>query len=106
MKRIRSFIAVAVAIFAAVAAADDWTDPETGLRWAYRIEGDSATICNFYLYGRCGTSSSACIPALSPKPKGNLAVPAKLGGKPVKTIGEAAFSGSAKLLGCRYFHGL
>jgi hypothetical protein len=97
MKTLRSFVVVAVAACAAVAAADDWTDPATGLRWAYRIVDDAATICNFYLYGRCGTSSSACIPALSPKPKGNLAVPAKLGGKPVKTIGEAAFSGSAKL---------
>ena len=97
MKTSRLIIAAAAALCAATAAADDWTDPETGLRWAYRVEGDSATICNFYPYGRCGTSSSECIPALSPKPSGKLAIPAKLGGKKVVTIGEAAFAGSPKL---------
>ena len=76
----------AVILFAAVAFvtggtwADEWTDPDTGYTWTYRIDADGAKI-----------QKNSKSPAVSPTPTGDIIVPAVLGGKPVRRIGDGAF---------------
>ena len=67
------------------ALADTWYDSSTGYTWTYRINGDTAEIYN---------NSSA---AISPKPTGAVTIPSSLGGKPVTSIGDYAFSGCSGL---------
>ena len=69
------------------ALADTWTDPDTGYKWSYRIRGDVAEIYK---------SNSE---AISPRPAGVVAVPATLGGNPVKSLGASAFKGCGELTG-------
>ena len=76
MKQIQ-IILMAVSIVSCVVLctrADEWTDPETGYTWTYCICGDAVEVR-----------------AISPKPKGTITVPSKLGGKPVMGIGGSAF---------------
>ena len=56
------------------------TETIDGYTWTYRLNGETAEIYN--------NSRSA---AVSPKPAGNLTMPATLGGKPVTIIGDGAF---------------
>ena len=60
-----------------------WADTETigGYTWTYRINGDTAEIYK-------GFNKAA----ISPLPTGSLAIPSKLGGRPVTCIGSHAFS--------------
>ena len=57
-------------------------DTETvgGYTWTYRIKGNTAQI-GYY-----------STPAISPKPNGVVTIPSMLGGKPVTSIGDDAFS--------------
>ena len=66
--------------------ADTWTDPDTGYTWTYSSYGKAAQI-----YG--GYNSAA----ISPKPTDAVTIPATLGGKPVTSIGDYAFSGCSGL---------
>ena len=77
-------------IFAAIAllaASGAWADTETinGYTWTYRIIGDTAEIFNDY----------SC--AVTPSPTGAVTIPSTLGGKPVTSIGNRAFSGCSRL---------
>ena len=59
--------------------AETWIDPDTGFKWTYRLEGDTAAI-----YG-----GIYC--AISPSPTGTLTIPSRLGGRPVTIIGAGSF---------------
>jgi len=82
-KMLMALAAVAVAFGA-------WADTETvgGYTWTYRINGDTAEIYKGY--------NSA---AISPKPTGAVTIPTTLGGKPVTSIGNGAFSSCSSLTG-------
>ena len=73
---------VAVALVASVSWSDEWTDPDTGYTWTYRVNGDTVEI-----YG----SNWSC--AISPNPIGTLSIPPKLNDKIVTSIGDYAFLG-------------
>ena len=75
-KKLMMLVAAVVVAFGAWAA----TETVGGYTWTYRINGDTAEIYN---------NSSA---AISPKPTGAVTIPSTLGGKPVTSIGEGAFS--------------
>ena len=64
---------------------DEWTDPDTGYTWTYRINGDTAEI---FCYDESFYGGRT---AISPYPTGAMTVPSMLGGKPVTRIGNAAF---------------
>lgn len=55
--------------------------------WTYRIVGNTAEIYGTYNYGY------GYVPAISPSPTGSVAIPSTLGGKPVTSIGDYAFTG-------------
>jgi len=55
-----------------------WIDPATGLEWDYVETDDGVEICN----KRTGGT------AVSPKPRGMVAFPGSIDGKPVKSIGS------------------
>ena len=57
-----------------------WIDPATGLEWNYVDVDDGAEICNTRTGGT----------AVAPKPRGMVAFPGKIDGKPVKCIGSNA----------------
>ena len=79
---VKSLVAVAAAAFAMQAFAD--TEKANGFTWSYRLidNGKSAEI----------TSGVQYVPAILPDdPDGAVAIPAKLGGKPVTSIGDWAF---------------
>ena len=82
-KKLMMTVAAVAASF--VAMADTWTDPDTGYKWTYCINGDTAEIYN-------GGYS-----AISPEPTGAVTIPSTLGGKPVTSIGGYAFSGCSGL---------
>ena len=65
-----------------------WAATETigDYTWMYRIKGDTAEIY-------AGSSSRA----ISPSPAGAVTIPSALGGKPVTSIGNSAFSGCSGL---------
>ena len=76
-------------LFAAVAAAfGAWAATETvgDYTWTYRINGDTAEVYK-------GSS----LPAISPLPTGAVDIPSTLGGKPVTSIGDYAFSSCSGL---------
>ena len=75
----------------AAAALESFALEETvgNYTWSYEVNGDTATIC------KTEVSDSGRIDytvAVSPRPKGHLAIPGTLGGKPVVRIGESALS--------------
>ena len=69
-----------ILMFLNASVADTWIDPDTGWTWSYRIVGDTAELYN---------NGSA---AVSPCPNGAVEMPDSLGGMPVISIGEGAFS--------------
>ena len=74
----------------AAAALESFALEETvgNYTWSYEVNGDTATIC------KTEVSDSGRIDytvAVSPRPKGHLAIPGTLGGKPVVRIGPHAF---------------
>ena len=79
-KRIVIFFAAALAVTGVWA--DEWTDPDTGYTWTYRINGDTAEIYN---------NNISWSTAILPKPTGSVTIPSALGGKPVTCIGDFAF---------------
>ena len=81
--RLMMLLACASALFAGALWAD--TEMAYGLVWTYSIVNGKAEIRN---------SSST---AVSPKPKKDLVIPVKLGGKPVAVIGANALSGCSDL---------
>ena len=81
-KRIVMFLAAAMAVVCAQADTYTWTDPATGYTWKYDINGDEVVI------GSSGCHGDLCI---SPNPTGALTIPATIGGKMVKSIGDYAF---------------
>ena len=76
-----------VATLAVAFGAGAETETVGGYTWTYRINGDTAEI-----YGTYNSSSYSYTPAISPNPKGAVTIPSMLGGKPVTSIGENAFS--------------
>ena len=82
MKKLAMLMVVAFAVAVPLAADTEKVGDYT---WIYRIEGDTAEICN---------NASA---AISPSPTGAVTIPATLGGKPVTSIGGRAFSGCSGL---------
>ena len=86
---IKKLLAVlALALVAAMPLmADEWTDPNTGYTWVYRIKGGTAEIF--------GTQKSTYnyIPSISPLPTGSVIIPSTIGGKSVTSIGKLAFYG-------------
>ena len=68
-----------------------WADTEyaNGYTWTYRINGYTAEIYGSYSY-----SSYPCV---SPRPTGAVTIPSTLGGNPVTSIGNYAFSGCSGL---------
>ena len=82
---IKSIFSAVALVLAVGAQADEWTDPDTGYTWAYRVNGDTAEI-----YDERSTAFSP-LPAISPLPTGAVLVPSTLGGKPVTSIGQEAF---------------
>ena len=83
----KELIVLCAVVFAATMPlmADTWTDPDTDYTWTYRLNNDTAEICNNY---------SA---AITPSPTGAVAIPSMFGGKPVTSIGYCAFSGCSGL---------
>ena len=78
-------ILAAVVAAAFVARAD--TEKVGGYTWTYQINGDTAEIYSGGYYSA----------AISPKPNGAVTIPDTLGGKPVTSIGNYAFSGCTNL---------
>ena len=79
MKRL---MMLAVAALVALGAwADTWTDPDTGITWTYTVSDGKAILGG-------GSSSST---AVQRSTSGTLAIPAKLGRRPVTQIGSYAF---------------
>ena len=72
---------IVMLLAAMMAAAVAWADTETvnGYTWTYFIIDDTAEIYNDYNT------------AISPNPTGAVTIPSSLGGKPVTSIGDAAF---------------
>ena len=81
MKKLIMTMAVAIAAAMPLVAE---TETVGGYTWTYHINGDAAEIYKDDGYGY-GTI------AISPSPTGAVAIPSTLGGKPVTSIGEAAF---------------
>ncbi len=73
-------------VAAVAAAVGAWAATETvgGYTWTYQISGDTAEIY--------GTGYPSYMPAISPSPTGAVTIPSTLGGKPVTSIGNFAFS--------------
>lgn len=80
MKRILHVMAVVM--LSCYAIADSWTDPETGIEWTYTVLNDDA-----YLDA----------PAISQQTSGAIAIPQKLDGHPVVSIGDNSFSSCKKI---------
>ena len=71
MKRI---VSVAVVMMVSeIVFADAWRDPETDITWTYEISDEAATVTGLDVNS------------------GSITIPAVLGGKPVRSIGEYAF---------------
>ena len=89
MKKLIMIMAVAVA-----AAMPLMADTETvgGYTWEYRERWDGGVSI-----GSGGWSSYGSSSAVSPEPTGTLAIPSRLGGKPVTEIGSGAFYGYREL---------
>ena len=87
-KRIVTFLLVAMASICAEAVT--YTDPDTGYSWTYTQQSDNTVkIVNY--------SASQYVIAVSPTPTGAVTIPSALGGKPVTSIGNSAFSGCSGL---------
>ena len=70
---------VALALAPLMASAyETWTDPSTGIKWSYTVEGDGTV--------------SLCNNAVSKSTTGNLIIPSAINGKSVMSIGSSAFS--------------
>ena len=82
-KKLMMMVAALVAAFGARAE----TETVGGYTWTYRINGDTAEIYN--------DPYSAVI---SPSPTGTVTIPTTLGGKPVTSIGDSAFSRCSGLM--------
>ena len=86
-----------IVLFAVVAAAMPLmadTEKVGGYTWTYSINGDEVEILGpVDRYLSMDFHSSA----ISPDPIGAVTIPSTLGGKPVTSIGEAAFSGCTNL---------
>ena len=78
---------------------DEWTDPDTGYTWTYRINGDTAEIFCYdeSLMDYGGRTAYYGRTAISPYPTGSMTVPSMLGGKPVTRIGNFAFNSCSGL---------
>ncbi len=87
-KRIVVFLAAAMA--AICAQAETETEKVGDYTWRYRINGDTAEICQDYISG-------ISYPAISPNPTGAVTIPSTLGGKSVTSIGGWAFQGCSGL---------
>ena len=82
----RIVIFFAVAMMAICAQAEEWTDPDTGYTWTYRVWYDTVEIYNHFWKA-----------AVSPAPTGALTIPSQLDGKTVTSIGGSAFYGCTNL---------
>jgi len=70
----KKLMMLAVAVLASfIAMGDTWTDPETGIKWSYKVGGGEASVTD-------------ANPA-----SGDIAIPLYLGGCPVTSIGSYAF---------------
>ena len=83
----KKLMILAAAVAVAIGA---WSETETvgGYTWKYQINGDTAEIYN----------SNHGFAAISPSPTGAVTIPSTLGGKPVTSIGEGAFSDCSGLM--------
>ena len=78
-------------------------DTETvgGYTWTYYNKGDNTVKIRGDKYWDreldMGAGGWVLYPAISPSPSGAVAIPSMLGGKPVTSIGESAFSGCSGL---------
>lgn len=84
MKKIVMAMGVAIAASFSIVAATETVGEYT---WTYRIDGEGAVIHGVY-----DGSSYSYLPAASPRPQGEVAIPSTLGGKPVTRIGVYAFN--------------
>ena len=89
-------VCAAVALAIGGVRADEWTDPDTGYTWTYRIVNDGAEIYGTATYDSYRGQYNIIL-AVSPAPKGALTIPSSLGGRPVTSIGDAAFAGCSGL---------
>ena len=83
-------LAIGMSLFATAA---EWTDPETGYTWSYRINGESAEIIKPH-----PERSDIALIAITPTPTGELVIPSILGDRPVTSIGMYAFDGCSELI--------
>ena len=83
MKKIVTAMGVAIAASLSIVADTETVGEYT---WTYRIDGEGAVIHGVY-----DESSYSYLPAASPRPQGEVAIPSTLGDKPVIRIGENAF---------------
>lgn len=64
------------------------TETVNGITWTYQISNGEATIYGEYLYS---DPANGVIPAIDISTKGEVVIPAKLGGVPVTNVGDYAF---------------
>jgi len=81
--------AIVFAVATLPLAAEVWPDPETGIEWTYTLKTPGP-------YVEIGDANNA---AISTSTEGELSIPASIGGYPVKSIAQYAFSGCSKLTG-------
>lgn len=75
----KKIVAVLVLALAASARATEWTDPDTGITWNYKVSGNNVTL------GGDGEH------AISEQVSGAIKIPSTLDGLPVTSIGDCAF---------------
>ena len=81
IKTVKLSVAGALAALAWTVLAE--TEAVNGYTWTYRLTADGK---GAEIYGNSGVFAS-----ISPDPDGAVTIPAKLGGKPVTSIGDYAF---------------
>ena len=87
MKTMKALVAVAAVAVSFAANAAKWTDPDTGIEWAYEvINGNEVDITN------PDSSATVQYPAISREDAvGEITVPTYIDGKRVRVIGYQAF---------------